>query len=193
MNQHPPSEDTGAFPPHRESPSWGSSDCSSQGGHQGGARPLCADGSAGRFQEPPPHLLRPEAHFARLIDSRGNQNIKGMKAHSKDPQVTQVLSYPGEGAHPGAVTGSSLVTLTHCAWIHTFLSVTSGGRPASTWGELPAGLRAGTWEVLHRHRVAAGGTAWRRSRLSSEVFTHMGALGHPFFRSIHEKSRLHVS
>ena len=181
MNQRPRSEDTGAFPPHRESPSWGSSDCSSQGGHQGGARPLCADGSAGRFQEPLPHLLRPEAHFARLSDSRGNQNIKGLKAHSKDPQVTQVLSYPGEGAHPGAVTGSSLVTLTHCAWIHTFLSVTSGGRPASTWGELPAGLRAGTWEVLHRHRVAAGGTARRRSSELGSIHTH-GSPGPSFLQ-----------
>ena len=38
----------------------GSSGCSSLGGHQGGARPCCAGGSAGRLQEPPPHLLRPE-------------------------------------------------------------------------------------------------------------------------------------
>ena len=100
MNQHPPSEDTGAFPPHRESPSWGSSDCSSQGGHQGGARPLCADGSAGRFQEPPPHLLRPEAHFARLSDPRGNQNVKGLKSHSKDPQVNPSPLIPWGGRQP---------------------------------------------------------------------------------------------
>ena len=123
MNQRPRSEDTGAAPPHRESPSWGSSDCSSLGGHQGGVGPCSADGSAGRFQEPPPHLLRPEAHFARLSDSRGNQNIKGLKAHSKDPQVTQVLSYPGEGAHPGAVTGGSVDTLTHCLRLDTHVSL----------------------------------------------------------------------
>ena len=38
-------------------------------------------------------------------------------------------------------------------------------------GELPAGLRAASWEVLQRHRVAAGGTAWHLSPLSSGVFT----------------------
>ena len=59
--------------------------------------------------------------------------------------------------------------------MQTFLSVTSGGRPASAWGEQPAGLRPGSWEVLQRHRVAAGGTAWRPSPLSSEVFTPLDA------------------
>ena len=76
MNQRPRSEDTGAFPPHRESPSWGSSDCSSLGRHQGGVGPWCADCSAGRFQEPPPHLLRPETSLQDSVTLEGIKTSK---------------------------------------------------------------------------------------------------------------------
>ena len=57
----------------------GSSGCSSLGGHQGGARPCCAGGSAGRLQELLPHLLRPETTWQDSVSLKTSKDQRGWR------------------------------------------------------------------------------------------------------------------
>ena len=72
----------------------GSSGCSSLGGHQGGARPCCAGGSAGRLQEPPPHLLRPETTWQDSVTLSSVQFSLSVVPDSLQPHESQHARYP---------------------------------------------------------------------------------------------------
>ena len=65
-----------------------------------GRGPCCADSSAGRLQEPPPHLLRPETTLQDSVTLEVIKTSKEIKAHSKDPQVNQGPLVPWGGSAP---------------------------------------------------------------------------------------------
>ena len=72
----------------------GSSGCSSLGGHQGGARPCCAGGSAGRLQELLPHLLRPESTLQESVTLSSIQFSLSVVPDSLQPHESQHARYP---------------------------------------------------------------------------------------------------